>query len=271
MVGFAQSFVYAEISACIRTVRRRVGLRRARLGTLQQVRGAGIRVVQLDRMVADAGARHDLAAGYMLSCLFPPDSAINTWQLTLVDLGFISNGLTLRVNSTFVLAAAFLLVTFKLQHSGASSAATTQRILGIASLTPLVVIALVPIFTGDMPSTSFMPLLPLTHDTSGAAVLGSWNAAGISTVMGAMFLACWSTFGFETAVCYTREFKDPQKDTFRAIFWSGMLCLFMFIAVPIAFQGSLGLHGMLEPSIVDGTGVGAAMANSWAAARSCST
>ncbi|QYY29439.1 APC family permease [Cupriavidus pinatubonensis] len=261
LVGFAQSFVYAEIS----------GLYPHKSGGASVYGALGW--VRYSKFVAPVSVwcnwiawspmlalGTSLAAGYMLSCLFPPDSLINTWQITLVDLGIISHGLTLRVNSTFLLATAFLLVTFKLQHSGASSAATTQRILGIASLTPLVVIALVPMFTGDMPSTNFMPLLPLTHDTSGAAVLGSWNAAGISTAMGAMFLACWSTFGFETAVCYTREFKDPQKDTFRAIFWSGVLCLFMFIAVPIAFQGSLGLHGMLEPSIVDGTGVGAAMA-----------
>jgi amino acid transporter len=89
--------------------------------------------------------------------------------------------------------------------------------------------------------------------------------------MGALFLACWATFGFETAVCYTREFKNPQRDTVRALFASGLLCLFMFIAVPIAFQGSLGLQGMLEPGIVKGSGEGAAMANSSVAARWCST
>ncbi|MFS8978818.1 APC family permease [Cupriavidus necator] len=261
LVGFAQCFVYAEIS----------GLYPHKSGGASVYGALGW--VRYSKFVAPVSVwcnwvawspmlalGTSLAAGYMLSALFPPDSVINTWQLTLVDLGFVSKGLTLRVNSTFILATAFLLITFKLQHSGASAAATTQRILGIASLTPLVVIALVPLFTGDMPSTNFLPLLPLTHDAAGAAVLGGWNAAGISTAMGAMFLACWSTFGFETAVCYTREFKDPQKDTFKAIFWSGVLCLFMFIAVPIAFQGSLGLSGMLAPAIVDGSGVGAAMA-----------
>ncbi|SOZ08581.1 APC family permease [Cupriavidus taiwanensis] len=261
LVGFAQCFVYAEIS----------GLYPHKSGGASVYGAMGW--VRYSKFVAPVSVwcnwvawspmlalGTSLAAGYMLSALFPADSVINTWQLTLVDLGFVSKGLTLRVNSTFLLATAFLLITFKLQHSGASAAATTQRILGIASLTPLVVIALVPLFTGDMPSTSFFPLLPLTHDAAGAAVLGGWNAAGISTAMGAMFLACWSTFGFETAVCYTREFKDPQKDTFKAIFWSGVLCLFMFIAVPIAFQGSLGLQGMLAPDIIDGSGVGAAMA-----------
>ena len=262
LIGFIQSFVYAEIS------------------TLYPNKSGGASVygalgwVRYSKMVAPVSVwcnwlawspmlamGTSLAAGYMLSSLFPADSIINTWHWTLLDLGFVGKGLTLRVNSTFILATAFLLITFKLQHSGASAAATTQRILGIASLTPLVVIALVPLITGDMPSTNFLPLLPLTHDASGAAVLGGWNAAGISTAMGAMFLACWSTFGFETAVCYTREFKDPQKDVFKAIFWSGVLCLFMFIAVPIAFQGSLGLAGMLKPEIIDGSGVGAAMAH----------
>ena len=261
LIGFAQCFTYAEIS----------GLYPHKSGGASVYGALGW--VRYSKFVAPVSVwcnwiawspmlalGTSLAAGYMLSSLFPADAAINTWQLTLLDLGFISKGLTLRVNATFVLAAIFLLITFKLQHSGASAAARTQRLLGIASLTPLVVIALVPLFTGDMPSTRFLPLLPLTHDASGAPIMGSWNAAGISTAMGAMFLACWSTFGFETAVCYTREFKNPQRDTFRAIVSSGLLCLFMFIAVPIAFQGELGLTGMLEPSIVDGSGVGAAMA-----------
>ena len=261
VIGFAQSFVYAEIS----------GLYPHKSGGTS-VYGA-LAWVRYGKLIAPVSVwcnwiawspmlalGTSLAAGYTLTGLFAPDSQVNTWQLTLLDLGFIRKGLTLRINATFVLAAVFLLATFKVQHSGASNAATTQRILGLAALMPLLVIALVPLFTGDMPASHFLPLLPLAHDAAGAPVLGRWDAAGLSTAMGALFLACWATFGFETAVCYTREFKDPQKDTFRALFASGLLCLFMFITVPIAFQGSLGLRGMLAPGIVDGTGVGAAMA-----------
>lgn len=261
LIGFAQCFTYAEIS----------GLYPHKSGGASVYGALGW--VRYSKFVAPVSVwcnwlawspmlalGTSLAAGYMLSCLFPADSAINTWQVTLLDLGFITSGLTLRINATFILATLFLLITFKLQHSGAAAAAKMQRILGIASLAPLLVVSLVPMITGDMPSSNFLPLLPLSHDASGAAIMGSWNAAGISLAMGAMFLACWSTFAFETAVCYTREFKDPQKDTFKAIFASGLLCLFMFIAVPLAFQGELGLSGMLEPSIVDGSGVGAAMA-----------
>ncbi|HEX3216452.1 MAG TPA: APC family permease, partial [Aestuariivirgaceae bacterium] len=73
-------------------------------------------------------------------------------------------------------------------------------------------------------------------------------------------IAAWSTYGFETAVCYTREFKDPQRDTFKAIFYSGLLCLVLFTLVPFTFQGVLGVAGMLAPSVVDGSGIADAIA-----------
>jgi amino acid transporter len=205
-----------------------------------------------------------LAANYALTSLFAPEAAINTWQLTLVDLDFIKHGLTLRIDATFLIAAALLLITFKLQHSGASKAAKTQRILGIASLAPLLIVGIVPFVTGDVPVAHLWPLLPLGHDAHGnlsAATFGKWNGAGITMAFGAMFMAGWAAYGFETAVCYTREFRNPRTDTVKAIFWSGALCLLVMTLVPLAFQGVLGTAGMLDPKIVDGTGVGAAMAN----------
>ena len=155
-------------------------------------------------------------------------------------------------------------ITFRLQHSGASKAAKTQRILGIASLTPLLIVGIVPFVTGDVPLAHLFPLLPLGHDAQGnvsASAFGAWNGTGITMAMGAMFMAGWASYGFETSVCYTREFRDPKRDTAKAIFWSGALCLVVMTLVPLAFQGVLGTSGMLDPRIVDGTGVGAAMAH----------
>ena len=103
-------------------------------------------------------------------------------------------------------AAIFLLITFKLQHSGASKAAKTQRILGIASLAPLLIVGIVPFVTGDVPAVHLWPLLPLGHDAQGnvtASTFGSWNGAGITMAFGAMFMAGWAAYGFETAVCVT--------------------------------------------------------------------
>lgn len=201
-----------------------------------------------------------LAAGYVVTSLFPPDAAISTWSLTLLDLGFVRNGLTLRINSVFVIAAIFLLATFAMQHHGVARAARMQMILGIASILPLVIVGFVPILTGDMPSSHFFPLLPLAHDSAGSVALGTWNQVGLTVLAGALFTAAWSTYGFETAICYTREFKNPRSDTFKSILSAGILCIVIFTVVPIAFQGSLGLDALLDKGIYDGTAVGEAMA-----------
>lgn len=202
-----------------------------------------------------------LAGAYILLSLFPPDAVVNTWSMTIVDLGFIKEKLSLRINATFVIGAALLLLTFAMQHRGVLKAAKLQKIMGIASLLPLLIIGIVPLVTGDAPSDRFFPLLPLAHDAAGQIIQGSWNAAGWTLAIGGMFVAAWSTYGFETAVCYTREFKDPKKDTFKAVLSAGLMMLVTCTLVPLALQGALGLDGLLDPKIYDGTGVGLALAH----------
>jgi amino acid transporter len=102
-------------------------------------------------------------------------------------------------------------------------------------------------------------LVPPTAAYSG--VDGDWNIGGWTLFLGGLYIAAWSTYGFETAVCYTAELKDPKTDTFRAIFYSGLLCAVFFFLIPFAFQGVLGTEGMLATGIVDGTGVGEALGN----------
>lgn len=202
-----------------------------------------------------------LGAAYVMASLFAPDAAINTWQIKLLDLGFIKDGLTLRINFVSVIATAFLLLTFFLQHNGAARAANFQKILGIICLSPLLLVGLVPIVTGDLPTDHLFPLLPIIRDAAGGLSFGSWDALGLTLLAGALFGAGWSTYGFETAVCYTREFRDPRRDTVRAIVSAGLLCMAVFILVPLAFQASLGLDGLLDPKIYDGSGVALALAN----------
>jgi amino acid transporter len=115
--------------------------------------------------------------------------------------------------------------------------------------------------TGDTPRGNFFPLVPLAHDAAGRVIDGTWNLSGITVLAGGMFLAAWSTYGFETAVCYTSELRNPKTDTFKAIFYSGLLCVVVYTLVPFAFQGFLGLKGMLAPDIYSGMGVAAAMSS----------
>lgn len=195
-----------------------------------------------------------LAAGYILSALFAPDAVINTWQITLFDLSMIKTGLSLRINATFVLGAAVLLTVFSIQHGGILRSAKATMILGITALIPLMLIGLVPILTGDIPHANFFPLAPLAYDGTSHVIDGVWGIEGWKLMAGGLFIAAWSTYGFETAVCYTREFKNPKTDTFKAIFYSGLLCIAVFTLVPIAFQGHLGLGHLVTPAVVDAAG-----------------
>lgn len=191
-----------------------------------------------------------LAAGYLLTSLFAANAAINTWSVKLVDLGFLKEDLQLRIDATFVVAVCLLLLVFALQHGGILRAARVQTVLGLAVLVPLFVVGVVPLLTGDVATGNFTPFTPLS---------GAWDRPGLTLVAGGLFLAAWSAYAFETAVCYTSEFKNPGRDTPRALFAAGLLCLVAYTLVPFSFQGALGVEALSAPGIVDGDGVGKAM------------
>jgi amino acid transporter len=261
-LGFVQSFTYAEIA----------GLFPNKSGGTS-VYGA-IAWVRYSKIIAPISVWCNwfawspvqatgsaFAAGYILNALFAPDSAVNTWSLTLLDLGAVKSGLTLRINAVFVLGAVIMFAVKAIQDGGILRSANTTKILGISAMIPLILIGVVPILTGDVVKTNFFPLVPLAHDAAGHVIDGTWNLSGITVLAGGMFLAAWSTYGFETAVCYTSELKNPETDTFKAIFYSGLLCVVVYTLVPFAFQGFLGLGGMLAPDIYNGMGVATVMAN----------
>ena len=179
---------------------------------------------------------------------------IRSWTLYSHTLGPVSFSL----NAVFWIGAILMLVTFAIQHRGILGTANIQKYIGLAVIIPMLIVGIVPIVTGQINWANFSPLVPLA--VAYAPDPGTFNNNGWMLILGGMFIAAWSTYGFETAVCYTSEFKDPGKDTFKAIFYSGLLCLLLYILVPFTFQGVLGLNGMLATPIVDGSGVAAAMA-----------
>jgi amino acid transporter len=179
---------------------------------------------------------------------------IRTWTLFSHTLGPVS----FSFNSTFFIGAVLMFGIFAVQHRGILGTANVQKYIGLLVIIPMLIVGLVPIFTGQIDWANFSPLVPLAAPY--APEPGSWNIAGWTLVLGGMFIAAWSTYGFETSVCYTSEFKSPGTDTFKAIFYSGLLCMLLFILVPFSFQGVLGLEGMLATPIVDGSGVADALA-----------
>ncbi|MBI2719751.1 MAG: APC family permease [Rhizobiales bacterium] len=194
-----------------------------------------------------------LLPGDGVAALTPALRAWEAFSLKIPGLG------ALHFNSTFVIGAILMLIMFAIQHRGIASTANAQKVLAIVVLVPLLLVGLVPILTGAIDGANVTGLVPPTAGYSG--VDGTWSLGGWTLFLGGLYIAAWSTYGFETAVCYTRELKNPKTDTFKAIFYSGLLCSVFFFLVPFAFQGVLGQAGMLAPGIVDGTGIAEALGN----------
>lgn len=186
-----------------------------------------------------------VAANAGVEALTPWFRVYEAFAVTIPGLG------TLQFNSTFIIGVALMLIILAIQERGIASTAAAQKWLAIIVLIPLLLVGLVPILTGSIDWMNVTQLMP-----PNAGDDGSWNIGGWTLFLGGMYIAAWSTYGFETAVCYTRELKDPKRDTFRAIFYSGLLCMVFFFLIPFSFQGYLGQDGMTAPGIVDGTGVG---------------
>jgi amino acid transporter len=212
----------------------------------------------IDYMAANAGTAVEdaikaVAATDGVSALTP---AFRVWEAFAINIPGLG---TLHFNSTFVIGVILMLVILLIQERGIAGTATAQKWLAIIVLVPLLLVGLVPLFNGSINWMNVTNLVPPTAAYSG--VDGEWNIGGWTLFLGGMYIAAWSTYGFETAVCYTRELKDPKTDTFRAIFYSGLLCIVFFFLIPFSFQGVLGQEGMLATGIVDGTGVGEALGN----------
>ncbi|MES2334296.1 MAG: APC family permease [Pseudomonadota bacterium] len=212
----------------------------------------------VDYMAANAGvavpdAIQAVATADGVSALTP---ALRTWEagtLVIPGLG------TLYFNAYFVVGVALMLIILLIQERGIANTAVAQKWLAIIVLVPLLLVGLVPLFNGSINWMNVTNLVPPTAAYSG--VDGEWNIGGWTLFLGGLYIAAWSTYGFETAVCYTRELKDPKTDTFRAIFYSGLLCMLFFFLIPFSFQGVYGVEGMLATGIVDGSGVGEALGN----------
>ena len=200
-----------------------------------------------------------LGAGYLLSIFYAPDAPVLAWQLTIVDLGFISTGLTLRINAIFCLGAAIMLVVFAIQHRGILRTAQIQTLLTIGSLLPLFIVCVIPLLQGNVRMENFSPFTPLAID-NGQVVPGFGTRAGCLLFLGGLFIAAWSTYAFETSVCYMSEFKNPGHDMPRAIIVSGLICIVAYVTIPVVFQGVLGTQKMLDPGIYAGTDMGLALA-----------
>ncbi|MCA3562372.1 MAG: APC family permease [Aestuariivirga sp.] len=206
--------------------------------------------------MADPAHAGKLATDAIAALTAAATPAVRTWSLFNFSIPGVAS---FNINATFVIGAILMLAIFAIQHRGILGTANAQKWLAIIVLVPLLLVGIIPILEGSINFANFSPLVPPSNVY--VTTDGTWNNPGWTLFFAGLFIAAWSTYGFETAVCYTRELKNPATDAFKAIFFSGLLCILFFFLVPFTFQGVLGLEGMLATPIVDGSGVGEALGN----------
>jgi amino acid transporter len=76
-----------------------------------------------------------------------------------------------------------------------------------------------------------------------------------------MYIAAWSTYGFETAVCYTSRAERPQARYLPGDLLLGPTVHRLLLPDPLLVPRGSGARRHAGAGIVDGTGVGEAMGN----------
>lgn len=155
-----------------------------------------------------------------------------TWSLDWAP----ASDFGLHINFAYVVGAAIVIGLLWINHFGIKESALVQRVLAICSLVPLGLLIVVPIFQGKIDFDNFTPFT-----VPGASGWGTFEL-----VAAGLFVAAWSAYAFETSVVYTAEFRNPQRDTPRAIFSSGGLCLFFYALGPFVLLGVVGSEKIQE-------------------------
>lgn len=93
-------------------------------------------------------------------------------------------------------------------------------------MVPLTVFVIFPLFNAD-----WAPM-DLTWKLSGFE--------GLHTAIVWLYVMAWTTLGVEVCATFASEYRDPVKDTSRAIRASALFCLGVFFIVPLTLGGFAG-------------------------------
>ena len=125
---------------------------------------------------------------------------------------------------------------FILSSRGLEGGGKVAMILAIVSLIPIIVILI-----GDIGDFQFSNItdawrFPVMEDplTERSTMLS------IVLILGCFGLGQWSACAWETAAIYGPEYKDPGRDTPKALFSCGLICLALYFLIPFLMYGEIG-------------------------------
>jgi amino acid transporter len=140
-----------------------------------------------------------------------------------------------------LVGSVMLIVVWAVAIAGIRPTVWVTYLLGILTMVPLALVAIVPWFTGHMHlenlnNTNF-PGLGASGTASPVVI---FSLAGLGLFLAMWYLAGWSAYAVECAAAFTPEYKYPQRETPKALRVAGLAQIAIFTLVVVALVGTIG-------------------------------
>ena len=147
---------------------------------------------------------------------------------------------------TIVIGAILSIALLVVANRGIRFGTGAATVLGLLSMIPLTLIAIVPFFTGDVHGSNIWPpnLPDGTKFFTGTAFFLFLQFSALYT---------WNAIAMEAAACYIGECKNPDRDAPIAMNLSGGYGVFIYTFLPMAVLGVLGvtfIQKSLDPNAI---------------------
>lgn len=151
-----------------------------------------------------------------------------------------------RIIINITVGTVVMALVFLMNRKGLSESAVVGYIMNIISLVPLAVIALVPILAGKADWSNVF------HSSYAGVVQGA-STKMLLLLFGLCGMAEWSACAWETAAIYAPEYRNPVKDTPKALISCGAICFVFFGLIQtscVAVLGTEATANAQEPAML---------------------
>jgi len=241
--GFVQNIAYAEM---VTTFPQATGLP-----------GCAQAVFQSDNVAPGQIDKSKFIGAFASWCYwFAWTPVVYIFSGLIVEYITVMGGWDLTDMQNLGLSMAVILVVvigmFIMSSRGLEGGGKLAMVLAIISLIPIIII-----LVGDIGNFQFSNISNAWH----FPVVGYSDMMSIVLVLGCFGLGQWSSCAWETAAIYGPEYKDPGRDTPKALFSCGLICLALYFLVPFLMYGEIGQGGLeaagyhsLHPIAIDAFG-----------------
>ena len=138
---------------------------------------------------------------------------------------------TLSSGPAILIGAVLIVIIWVANVFGVRPAVWTGYVTGVLLLFPLFVLIFLPYITGDWSSSNLHSFIDWGN-TQTAQTTGSGDSLvynnGWRLVITWLYLMCWSSYGFECCASFAPEYRDPERDTAKALRAAAVFGVFVY-------------------------------------------